>query len=78
VENPTPWYSFVQKIHRKLGGSYTFLIVVDRSELERQIYDTFTSVGAVPVPETGIMWPGVATTCENCFQANRRYFYTDS
>ncbi|MXS84147.1 type I restriction endonuclease subunit R [Nitrosomonas oligotropha] len=43
-------YSIVflcQKIHRKFGGSYTFLIVLDRSELERQIYDTFTSVGAV-------------------------------
>ena len=43
-------YSMVfisQKIHRKFGGSYTFLIVVDRSELERQIYDTYTGVGAV-------------------------------
>ncbi|MCW5601373.1 type I restriction endonuclease subunit R [Nitrosomonas sp.] len=43
-------YSMVflcQKIHRKFGGSYTFLIVLDRSELERQIYDTFTAVGAV-------------------------------
>ncbi len=43
-------YSMVflaQKIHRKFGGSYTFLIVVDRSELERQLYDTFTAVGAV-------------------------------
>ncbi len=36
-----------QKIHRKFGGSYTFLIVVDRSELERQLYDTYTGVGAV-------------------------------
>lgn len=43
-------YSMVficQKIHRKLGGSYTFLIVADRSELETQLYDTFTGVGAV-------------------------------
>ena len=42
-------YSMVfisQKIHRKFGGSYTFLIVADRSELERQLYDTFTGVGA--------------------------------
>jgi type I restriction enzyme R subunit len=36
-----------QKIHRKFGGAYTFLIVVDRSELERQLYDTYTGVGAV-------------------------------
>jgi len=43
-------YSMVflcEKIHRKLGGSYTFLIVVDRTELENQIYDTFSGVGAV-------------------------------
>lgn len=42
-------YSIVficQKMHRKFGGSYTFLIVADRSELERQLYDTFTGVGA--------------------------------
>ncbi len=36
-----------EKIHRKLGGAYTFLIVVDRSELESQIYDTFSGVGVV-------------------------------
>ncbi len=43
-------YSMVfvaQKIHRKFGGSYTFLLVTDRAELERQLYDTFTGVGAV-------------------------------
>ncbi len=43
-------YSMVfltQKILRKFGGGYTFLIVVDRSELENQLYDTFTGVGAV-------------------------------
>lgn len=43
-------YSIVficQKIHRKFGGSYTFLIVADRTELERQLYDTFTGAGAV-------------------------------
>lgn len=43
-------YSMVflcQKILRKLGGSYTFLLVVDRTELENQLYDTFSSVGAV-------------------------------
>lgn len=41
-------YSIVficEKIHRKLGGSYTFLIVADRTELESQLYDTFSSVG---------------------------------
>ena len=43
-------YSMVflcEKIHRKLGGAYTFLIVLDRTELENQIYDTFSGVGVV-------------------------------
>jgi type I restriction enzyme R subunit len=43
-------YSMVflcQKILRKFGGSYTFLLVVDRTELENQLYDTFSGVGAV-------------------------------
>lgn len=43
-------YSMVflcEKVHRKLGGSYTFLIAVDRSELENQLYDTFSGVGVV-------------------------------
>ncbi|NBV97909.1 MAG: type I restriction endonuclease subunit R [Proteobacteria bacterium] len=47
-------YSMVflcQKIHRKFGGSYTFLIVLDRTELENQIYETFTGCGAVKEKE---------------------------
>ncbi|MEK7263113.1 MAG: HsdR family type I site-specific deoxyribonuclease [Bacteroidota bacterium] len=43
-------YSMVfmcQKIHRKFFGSYTFLILTDRKELEKQIYGTFSGVGAV-------------------------------
>ncbi|MGB5988736.1 MAG: type I restriction endonuclease subunit R [Marinifilaceae bacterium] len=43
-------YSMVflcEKIHRKIGGAYTFLIVVDRTELESQIYETFSGVGVV-------------------------------
>ena len=34
----------VRKVHRKLGGDYTFLIVTDRRDLDRQIYKTFASV----------------------------------
>lgn len=43
-------YSMVfmcRKILRKYGGGVTFLVVVDRSELENQLYDTFIGVGAV-------------------------------
>lgn len=43
-------YSMVflcQKILRALGGGYTFLLITDRNELDTQIYNTFTGVGAV-------------------------------
>ena len=44
---------FCQKIHRKFSGSYTFLIVTDRNELDTQIYGTFSGVGAVPQVKSG-------------------------
>lgn len=43
-------YSMVflcQKILRELGGGYTFLLITDRTELDNQIYATFSGVGAV-------------------------------
>jgi type I restriction enzyme R subunit len=49
-------YSMVfmsQKIHRKFTGSYTFLIVTDRNELDTQIYGTFSGVGAIPQIKAG-------------------------
>lgn len=33
---------FSRKIHRKLGGNYTFLVLTDREDLDTQIYKTFT------------------------------------
>ncbi|RRQ46864.1 type I restriction endonuclease subunit R [Chryseobacterium sp. SC28] len=44
---------FCQKIHHKFTGSYTFLIVTDRNELDNQIYGTFSGVGAVPQIKAG-------------------------
>ncbi|MYL24373.1 HsdR family type I site-specific deoxyribonuclease [Halomonas alkaliantarctica] len=38
---------FTQKIHRKIPGNWTFVIVTDRNELDEQIYKTFTATGAV-------------------------------
>lgn len=44
---------FCQKIHHKFTGSYTFLIVTDRNELDTQIYGTFSGAGAVPQIKSG-------------------------
>ena len=38
---------FSQKVLRKFGGNYTFIIVTDRKELDVQIYKNFLSCGAV-------------------------------
>jgi type I restriction enzyme R subunit len=36
-----------QKVFRKLPGNFTFVIVTDRSDLDRQAYKNFATVGAV-------------------------------
>jgi type I restriction enzyme R subunit len=36
---------FAQKVRRKLGGDFTFLVLTDRTDLDKQIYDTFSGVG---------------------------------
>ena len=41
---------FSQKVHRKLHGNWTFLIVTDREGLDGQIYKNFASTGAVIEP----------------------------
>jgi len=38
---------FTRKIHRKLGGNFTFLILTDREDLDRQIYKTFAGCSLV-------------------------------
>lgn len=38
---------FTRKIHRKLGGNYTFLVLTDREDLDTQIYKTFVGCGVV-------------------------------
>ena len=38
---------FTRKIHRKLGGNFTFLILTDRADLDTQIYKTFAGCGLV-------------------------------
>jgi type I restriction enzyme R subunit len=36
-----------RKVHRKVGGNYTFLICTDRDDLDTQIYKTFAGCGVV-------------------------------
>lgn len=69
-------YSMVfmcQKILRKLGGGITFLIVVDRSELENQLYDTFTGAGAVTEKHVRAK---SRVHLRELLQENHRYIFT--
>ena len=38
---------FTRKVRRKLGGNFTFLVLTDRDDLDRQIYRTFAGCGVV-------------------------------
>lgn len=38
---------FTSKVHRKLGGNFTFLVLTDRDDLDTQIYKTFANCGVV-------------------------------
>jgi type I restriction enzyme R subunit len=75
-------YSMVflcQKIHRKFAGSYTFLIATDRNELDKQIYETFSGVGAVPVIKAGAKNSVRAFSGErlkSLLKQNHRYIFT--
>lgn len=38
---------FTRKVHRRIGANFTFLILTDREDLDKQIYTTFAGCGIV-------------------------------
>lgn len=38
---------FTRKVHRKLGGNFTFVMLTDRDDLDTQLYKTFVGCGIV-------------------------------
>ena len=70
---------FCQKIHRKFIGSYTFLVVTDRNELDTQIYGTFSGVGAVPQIKAGAkssLKAGSGKHIKELLKSENRYLFT--
>jgi type I restriction enzyme, R subunit len=66
---------FAQKVLRKLPGNWTFVVVTDRNELDKQIYKNFASVGAVTESEEAVR----AYSGEHLRQLlreNHRYVFT--
>ena len=66
---------FAQKILRKLHGNWTFVIVTDRTELDKQIYKNFASVGAVTEPEESVRADSGAHL-RQLLRENHRYVFT--
>jgi type I restriction enzyme R subunit len=66
---------FCQKILRTVPGSWSFVVVTDRDELDRQIYKTFASTGAVTVGEEQCH-AGSAKHLRELLQGNQRYVFT--
>jgi type I restriction enzyme, R subunit len=63
-----------EKVHRCLTGSFTFLVVTDRQELDRQIADTFAGVGAIPNNKSNRATDG--ENLKELLKQNHRYVFT--
>ncbi len=66
---------FAQKVLRKLPGNWTFVIVTDRTELDKQIYGNFASVGAVTEPEESVRAES-GGHLRQLLRENHRYVFT--
>lgn len=71
-------YSMVflaQKVLRKLRGNWTFLIVTDRSDLDKQIYKNFAGSGAITEAEETVRAESGAEL-KRLLQEDHRYIFT--
>jgi type I restriction enzyme R subunit len=67
---------FSQKVLRKLPGDWTFVIVTDRIDLDRQIYRNFANTGAVLEDEKRVRADSGDSLKRMLNQENRRYLFT--
>ncbi len=66
---------FCQKILRKLPGNWTFLVITDREDLDKQIYTNFQNARAVTEPEEEVR-ANSAQHLKKLLQENHRYLFT--
>lgn len=66
---------FAQKVLRRLPGNWTFVVVTDRTDLDRQIYKNFASVGAVTEPEKSVRAKS-GEHLRQLLRENHRYVFT--
>ena len=65
---------FSQKILRKITGNHSFLVVTDRSELDKQIYNTFVGCGAVKANNN--IWATSGEHLRKLLAEDHRYVFT--
>ncbi|KNY09275.1 DEAD/DEAH box helicase [Achromobacter piechaudii] len=66
---------FAEKVLRRLGGNYTFVIVTDRTELDDQIAGQFASVGAL-TKDTQQVQADSRVHLRELLAGNERYVFT--
>ena len=70
-------YSMVllcRKVFQRLTGNFTFLIITDRDDLDRQIYRNFFNTGSVR--EADISRPNNGQKLREFLASNKRYIFT--
>ena len=65
---------FTRKILRQHTGNFTFLIVTDRLDLDRQIYRNFLHLGACTKADTAL--PRSSQELREVLQTNKKYIFT--
>jgi type I restriction enzyme, R subunit len=67
---------FAQKVHRKLPGNWSFVVVTDRVELDDQIAKTFKAAGAVSEAEGDECHAASGAHLRELLRGNHRYVFT--
>ncbi len=67
---------FAQKVLRTLPGSWTFVIVTDRTELDDQIAKTFARAGAISKAEGLVCHAASGEQLRELLRGNHRYVFT--
>jgi type I restriction enzyme R subunit len=69
-------YWLAQKVHRKVPGSFTFIIVTDRDELDTQIVKTFVGCGAVTEAKAPVVHASSRADLKKLLAEDHRYIFT--
>jgi len=65
-----------QKVHRRIAGSFTFVIVTDRVELDEQIVKTFVGSGAVTEAKAPVVHASSRDDLKRLLSEDHRYIFT--